>query len=462
MAEPQVDANDPAYKDYQDYLAYHEYLQKHAAESASPSLGQKIGDAANWVKENGQALTYAGLSTLPTLGTIAGGIIGAPSAVVTGPVGPMTAAGLGNTAGEELKRAGEKYLLGLPVEEGNTLERTAKEFGTGAIQELGGQVAGKAIGTVASGVASNAPKVLSALNIKKLGIGVKASSEALETFAKRAKVVEDMSKSANGNVAAAADTLKQGLKEDLKNYFDATNKSVGDVLEKAGPGKTINPKTALDSLDTAIAEAKSTTKLGPDQAAAKIKNLQDIKDKMMAALDKEGNLPVSAAHEMKKDLWQRGFEQTGNITQEAKAAGHALNEEIGKTIPAVKELNAHQKKVYDLLDKSTPKTALGNKPELAFLPGGSPSAANGRPNLELGQLGQQIGSDLVGQGQDLVAMKAITAKGAPLMNKAAGRVAQGLEAINPSPTAAANIGRGLTGVVRGTGGIRDIEAEQQP
>lgn len=101
------------------------------------------------MKEHGYRAARAVLDLLPTAGGVAGGMIGAAGGVETGPGAVATAAGgaaLGGSAGEAAKQLGEHLIF---HDGPNTAVESAKDIAKeGAIQgvnELTGQLAGKAI-----------------------------------------------------------------------------------------------------------------------------------------------------------------------------------------------------------------------------------------------------------------------------------------------------------------------------
>lgn len=384
-------------------------------------------------------VTRGALASLPVIGGIGGAAAGLAGGAVTG-TGALVTAGaggaLGSMAGTELERAGKHYLLGEDVSTG---AEHAKELGVsalgGAIQEPGAQAAEK----VGQAVTDVAPKVLSKLKeVPLLGKAINVSEDALKTFVSRAKVVDQMSKSANGNVAAAADTIKQNFQDDLKSYFQKINDTVTTVLKRAGNGATVSPQGAIDSIDTAMGKASNSSALSASERQAKVQNLQDLKKTIMNRTDPEtGRMTALDANEVKKELWDRGFEQSGNITDEAKVAAHSINDEISSQVPAAKALNAHQAKVYDLMDTATAKGLSGAKPEGVLLKAGN-NAGNGREAMELGRLGDASETDIATQANNLAAMKAFKAKGALLGNKLAGATAIGINKAAPGAVQMAN------------------------
>jgi len=99
-----------------------------------------------------------GLNLLPTTGAYVGGIGGGAAGVEAGPVGMLAGgtagAALGGAAGEHLKNLGEQYILGEDKKPGDYVSADAQGMLHGATQEVGGQVASKALGMVRSAPSS--------------------------------------------------------------------------------------------------------------------------------------------------------------------------------------------------------------------------------------------------------------------------------------------------------------------
>jgi hypothetical protein len=120
-------------------------------QKAVSSLAQSPQDFYNQGQQtSGQGLLESGLSALPLMGTMAGGVAGAISPM---PGGAVIGAGLGGAGGEALKQIGQKYLLGneaAPLE--NRISDIAQQGLLGSEQEMGGQLLAKPLQAAGEGL----------------------------------------------------------------------------------------------------------------------------------------------------------------------------------------------------------------------------------------------------------------------------------------------------------------------
>lgn len=93
-----------------------------------------------------------GLNALPMAGAYGGGILGGTAGSAAGPMGAAAGgvggAALGGSAGSHLKTMGEQYILGQDKKPGDYIDADKSGAGSGALQEMGGQVISKGIGLV--------------------------------------------------------------------------------------------------------------------------------------------------------------------------------------------------------------------------------------------------------------------------------------------------------------------------
>lgn len=143
----------------------------------------------------GERVARGALKTLPAIGSIGGGILGAAAGGVSGSIipfagtaagattGGVTGAGLGAAAGESLKNLIEQYALGDEKTREQIYTGPIKEGLIGASAEIGGQLLTKVPGVVKSGFESG-KNILS----NKMGTNIShspiANAEAIENAAK--------------------------------------------------------------------------------------------------------------------------------------------------------------------------------------------------------------------------------------------------------------------------------------
>ena len=221
------------------------------------------------------------LNTLPTIGTVAGGIGGGVAGSIVPiygtAVGGVAGAGLGAMAGQNLKAMGEQALLGneAPTRKefyGGLLEAgkdgAMSEMGgqalTGAIQSKPGQYVLKKAGKAASKVASSLSGV---------------SQKEVETYAKNVDEINALAKGADHDSQEMADQLRQKLNDTIVNHRKQLSDEISKALETGSKDKVditrviekleesraaLNPSLhpeAIANVDELIGRIKGTSKL---------------------------------------------------------------------------------------------------------------------------------------------------------------------------------------------------------
>jgi hypothetical protein len=129
---------------------YEEYLKSQGVPTAPKT--EERGTLEN--------LARTTVDQLPLLGSVAGGIVGLPAALVSGPLGPIGGAALGGASGAALKQAIQGYLfddeqakqvkamqgMDYPEQLMHVMKAPVQGAAEGAFNEMGGALIGKGIG----------------------------------------------------------------------------------------------------------------------------------------------------------------------------------------------------------------------------------------------------------------------------------------------------------------------------
>jgi len=334
-------------------------------------------------------------------GDIAGNVLTSPLVALKGLKG---AAALGAAQG-----------AGRAVSEGEDIKDAAGKFGEGLAYGVGGYGAAKAIGAgvsaVAPSVKAGLARVGSAVSEKagntaaKVGSALTGVSEGdIKTYAKNAKEIMLMAKSSDGNVAEAADQVRQKFSNAIQKTRSNLNSEISTALKSSD--KVVDAEPILQ----AIASQKS--KINPTLYTKEIAQIDDLAEKI-GALSKNGKIKISDAHDIKTFLQDRASSAYGFSsdpaslgTEAAKAAksGAAIARKlVNEAEPVVASANNQLAKLYEITDGLNRNILNVGKPEAALLAAGS--GGNTRNATGLANLGKATGSDMLEQAQKLSAMR---------------------------------------------------------
>lgn len=386
----------PAAFDPDKYLA-----EKIGVKPAAPEEQSIMDKQIPIIGGTPRGYTKGALATLPTVGTIGGGILGSSA----GPIGTVGGAALGAGAGESLKNLGEKYLLGEDKSREDIYAGPAKATLEGATAEMGGQVLGAGA------------KALAETKLGKKGLGLlgKASTkigEALtgvpekeiETYAKNADEIKAMAKASDNSTAEAADQMREKFASSIDKTRADMNSKISDTL------KTNKSFVDASKIEDALASAKKTIneKLYPEQ----IKEIDDLTKKVMS-LSEDGKLSVQNANDVKKFLQDKAtsaYRMPGQPfslgTESAKAAksGAAVARQmVNEAAPEIAAANNKLANLHDIEDVMNMNLIREGKPEAALMAAGSGGNLRNAKNLKM--LGEATGTDMLGGAEKLAAMR---------------------------------------------------------
>lgn len=334
-------------------------------------------------------------------GDIAGNILTAPLVPLKG---VKAAAALGAAQG-----------AGRAISEGEDLTDAAGKFGEGVGYGLAGYGAGKAIGAAGNAAApyvkAGLNKVGSVVSEKTGNAATKIASTLtgvsegdIKTYAKNAKEIVAMSKSSAGNVAEAADQVRQKFSDSINQTRSKLNSKISTALKSSN--QSVDAAPILDALAT------QKGKINPKLYTKEIGQIDDLIEKV-GSLAENGKLKVSDAHDVKMFLQDRASSAYGfssdpaslgaEAARAAKSGAAVARKLVNEAEPAVASANNQLAKLHDITDDLNRNILNVGKPESALLAAGS--GGNARNATGLVELGKATGTDMLGEAQKLSAMR---------------------------------------------------------
>lgn len=254
----------------------------------------------------GERIARGAINTLPVIGGVAGGLVGAaaglPIPVAGSAAGGVVGAGLGAGAGQSLKNIAEKYLLGDDKSETNPSLDAALAVKDGMMYEMGGQA-------LAKGLEVAKPFVSDKLNSlgKKLG-----------------SVAEDLAVNATGATGRQAEKFRDGAGRELldrglikfgDNAENIANRTAAEMDKATGvidsslkkldaKGVTASADNVVARLDQKIAQLRSD----PSQSDV-VRKLEGIVEDIIQTGN--SNIPISQA-----EVTKRGFNKMAGNWQD--------------------------------------------------------------------------------------------------------------------------------------------------
>jgi hypothetical protein len=431
-------AEDKAYQDYQ----YAQYQKAHAAAKTDDSpLNERMQELTSPEEMKGKADDTKQFiqDHAKTAGMIAGGVAaGIPGAAI------------GSALGEGLSQ-GMKAASGADV----TPESAAKAVGLAGLEGAGAEFTGsKIIGPSLEAVGGLLAKGVSHLPY------VDAAASAIKTYAKRAQEVIGMSKSADGNVATAADQIRAQLLKDKQAFHNQLTSYTDDALEKRA-SQTININDATKALDDGLVRLSNKSGISDQAREAATKDLLGLKTDMQSMANEHGEISLLDANKFKQDLQDRAFEGEGHILNQdaARDAQAVLRQQINKAAPEVAAMNEQQAAVLNLTKRMNKALTTPGKTEASLLKAGS--GENPRSVADLTELDQSLGTNVLGQAQNLTAMKSFAKPGPNLAGPSLGNtlmapVIRGASGAGAVMSSAAPGALGLS-VIHGRQGENDLK-----
>ena len=274
------------------------------------------------------------VNQLPLIGTLAGGVAGAPASLVGG---PLIGAGIGAAGGKALQNiinnltgtgpqltAQESYLS--PIQEGTTT--TAFNLGTAGLGKAGTALAGTPAGQAVKNLAKETGLKIAG---STLGTSVK---EGIKTFR-------------SGADSLGQQLAKRGVWGFKKNVHKLATENLSDLggqlddllIEMEKKGSKVDPVKVMSSLDD-VAKTLDRT-----QQSGAIKQINKMKADFLAKHAKTGGITLTEANEIKKGFGKMANWAVASGTPEsamktyAKFVSRGLRKQIETLAPGSKELN---------------------------------------------------------------------------------------------------------------------------
>jgi hypothetical protein len=385
----------------------------HAWDSSPPTKDELAAPAKkSWLDTKIPGGTPRGyiqgtLDALPMAGMVAGGVLGTPADLVTGPAGTVVGAGVGAGVGQTIKSAGERFVLGKDKPNSEVLLDTAKAVPEGMAYEMGGQILSKA-GEIAAksppakyvaGKAGDFAKWLAnnASNVPKSDI---------EAYLKDPEKVMSIFKEAGGDEQEMADMARKNINAKIQSTKADLNNKISETLASRA-GETIEAAPIIQKLETA--KGQINAKLRPEE----IKEVDGLIDKVKAVSNEGGQIPLQDAHDLKELLREQAkgtYARDGQIftvgdkaARAAKGGAAVTRSMIEDVAPEIGQSNGTLSRLHDIEDVMNKNMLAEGKPANSLF-----TAANGEnpSNAKaLRQLGEVTGTDIAGDAKNLSAAR---------------------------------------------------------
>lgn len=335
---------------------------------------------------------------IPIATGIGGGIVGS----ALGPIGTIGGSALGAGLGESVKNLiKQKVFDEAPKSIGENIKDIATATASGAMAEMGGQVLGKAL-TAAPGALSKAGK--------KIGEALTGVPEKeIATYAKEAKAIKEMAKASDNSTIEAADQIRSKFQESIQGTRKALNSSLDEIIQSGStPGK---PWTSVDSRPIIESLNKARQKINPLNDRA-LKEIDGEIAKIVEMSNNGGPLTLKEANDVKRYLQDaassaysnQGIFQGGSeFAKAAKSGAATARQLLDEAAPEIKDINKKLSRLHDIEDALNINLIIPGKPEAALLAAGS--GGNPRNAKLLSDLGEQVGTDMLGEAEKLAAMR---------------------------------------------------------
>ncbi len=316
-----------------------------------------------------ERLIQGGLNTLPTAGMIAGGILATPETAGLGTVAGATAGGI---AGNELKRIGEKYLLGKDQTSGmEHIKEAAKVGAESAAAEAGGQALMAAPGFISAG----GKKALQVVG-KKLGFNSEFIPKPdIEQISKAGEVlgldVPNAVKTSNPTFQKIESGLAQSptipakeIREGYENYFKGLDSAGDKIEEMKSPGDSYSTGSQLKNQIQSYIEEKSApvSELYQDlvKPMQNIKVNQEVVNKQFGALKRDPLFQTTKGQQILND-W-KGITNNQPELNSLKETRSQIFDELGGTATPADQ--SRMQKIYDTMTKIRDNSIESTKLEL--------------------------------------------------------------------------------------------------
>ena len=395
------------------------YLEKKKAKTVNVDLGQveageheensvPVNIPLDWMDEpvpvvGGTPRGYikGGAESLPIIGGIGGAVLGTAG----GPVGTVGGAAAGGYLGKAAENFIEKEVLGEEKERKDVYVEpliSAAEMGAGegigtAVTKGGKVLLNTSLGKQATGaIKGGATKIAASLT----GL----AEQEIKTFAKNAEKIKKMFKDSDGDTFEAAEQLRAAWADKVKSFRQSMNDQISTALKSST--KTVDLKPITEALEAG--KSKINAKLYPEQ----ISQIDDLIQKAKS-LAKKGKLSVSDANDIKHFLQGKAsasytpqgviFPLGSEAAKAAKSGAAIARKLVNSAESSVAQANNRLQFLHDIEDTMNRNMLKMGSPEASIMAAGT--GGNPRNAKALDKLGKLLGSDILGDAQNLAAMR---------------------------------------------------------
>lgn len=316
------------------------------------------------------------------------------SAKIGGMIGAANAAGRADNVQEAVEMIGAGTLAG-----------GAAQVGGNALVKTGGAA------LKAAGAAGN--KIASALT----GI----SEKEIQTYATRADDVKGLLKKHGGDIAAAADDVRNGIGKDLQVTRQKLNNQINEAISSpALAGRRIDGSVIIQKLEDGLKQIQKNTAQFNSEEINQLKNVVDLTkqamsqegDRSLGFMTKAGEIDVKTLNSLKEELQaiakasynngQMIFPRGGLAARAAKGAAAEARRLLNEAVPEVAKANQQLSRLHAIEDVMNKNLIRAGKPEAALVGAGSGNARNA--NI-LKNIDKITGGKALEQAENLAAAK---------------------------------------------------------
>lgn len=363
------------------------------------------------------------LEDVPTAGAMVGGMLAGPLGVMPA----MMGAGIGSMAGTAVKQAGEKS-LGMIKPESDLNQEMSEAMPRGAGMELGGQAIGKGLGFIGKTI-GGAKDTIKTFISEESGIPLKN----MEVYAKKYpvidKLIQELKASPNA-LAEKADQIKQNLVNQINSYKKSLSDKITGSLEQLAE-KPVDISPVIETLE------KAKQNLHPQYQADDINAINDLIGFAKSGAQEAGEgvyTEGSSAYVLQRKLQDMAkgayakngqiFNLSGDAAKAAKMAARDTRLIVNQVSPEIAAANNEYSYLHGIDNVINKNMLKPGASEASLLSAGS--GANSRNASILGKLDKRVGSDALGQAEELSAANNLKGTGSVLSTgKAVGGAIKG-------------------------------------
>lgn len=310
---------------------------------------------------------------------------------------------------------------GLPLKKGGLFDITPKgvaETGYGIALDITNIIPSGSISKVASATNKAAKGLKETKTVgsaidkiaafqAKVGHALTGVDEnAVKTYLKKNKQVEELIAKYGGDTQTAADAVRESFQTQLRNARGNISKQIGESLEKKGD-QIVNIKDVLDDLDLQSSKLNKATK------KADISQVKELKETLSELADENGDILLRDLHDAKefaqdraKSAYVRGGQifAPGKDSQKiSKQTAALLRKRLNSAAPDIAEFNNKLALIHGAEDGLIKNLIKPGGPEGSLITAGGKTIS--RPRKQLERLEKTSGVPMVEKAEQLSAAR---------------------------------------------------------